>query len=240
MDKFGALWEFQQADMELAKFESQLKNTKTRSQLLALQKYMQEHKQILSNLENETLILQNEISDISAKYEAMSSQMEDYRREIERIQSENSLDLSRVRDLIHKYELNFDKSNKHKRHLKTIKANVDKSNEEIVKIVKNMQKAKKQFDTLKNNYDEEIAKSANDLENRKKAVEEISKTVDKELLSLYKKVHKNYRDPVARIVDKKCTGCNMELPSGDLLAFGKSNKVLLCENCGRILIFLES
>lgn len=233
MERFKALWEYQKADAELTKFENQMKSTQTRGRLLALQKYMQDNQNAIKNIEKDTLVIQNELSEILAQHKAIDKQNSDCENEFNDITEED--DLTYIKDLIQQLETNYDSSNKYKRRLKVIRSNIDKSNEDIIKIVKNMQKAKKQFDLLKVEYDSEITHGTEELKQHKQELEEISKTVDADLLKLYKRLKKNHLNPVALIEEKRCTGCNMELPSGDLVA-QSSGKILQCENCGRVLI----
>jgi predicted nucleic acid-binding Zn-ribbon protein len=57
---------------------------------------------------------------------------------------------------------------------------------------------------------------------------------------LYDRIAKVRERTVCLITDNTCTGCYANLPHQFLNELKKRNKVLLCDNCGRILVFVDS
>ena len=57
---------------------------------------------------------------------------------------------------------------------------------------------------------------------------------------LYKRVAKVRDKTVCAIVDNTCTGCYANLTHQFLNELKKRNKILLCETCGRILVYTTS
>ena len=45
---------------------------------------------------------------------------------------------------------------------------------------------------------------------------------------------------MARLIDGQCSGCFMSLPSATLLELKEGNRIVECDNCGRILYIEEN
>ena len=236
MDKYETLWNYFQADLALSQYEAELDSTETRRTLKKIQKYIQDGQSKLKNMERDSLVRVNELSEISTQHQLMQKQLSDGEEELASMLEDDlsELDVTYVRELIKNYESLNDSINRYKKQIANTKAYIEKSNAEIKKIVQNMQRAKKQFDALKEQYDTETKANAPEITKRKGEVVALAKQVDADLLARYNRIKRNRRDPVAQVIDGKCSGCNMALPSGAVPVAGK---VLECENCGRLLVF---
>jgi predicted nucleic acid-binding Zn-ribbon protein len=81
----------------------------------------------------------------------------------------------------------------------------------------------------------------------KKAVEteerkNISVRVDKKLLATYERIRGGYKNgvAVARIKRGACGGCFQRIPPQTVAEIKKHEKIIRCETCGRILVWVES
>ena len=61
---------------------------------------------------------------------------------------------------------------------------------------------------------------------------------DPALLAEYKKIKKNRLNPLAKVNEDRCSGCNMTIPSLTLRKIKEGEGIIECESCGRIL-FME-
>lgn len=226
--------------METAKYEAGLKSTEMKRTLIKMQRYIKECQTQLKNMESDTLVRTNELSEIMTQYAMMQKQLSDGSEELESMIDDDpvDVDLAYVRELIKSLETMHETIVRQKKQISDIKVYLDKSNDDIKRIVSGIRKAKKQFDDLKVCYDTEVASSAPELAAKKKQLAELASQVDAEMMRRYERIKKNRRDPIALIIDKKCSGCNMALPSGDINAY-ENGRMLECENCGRILIMRE-
>jgi predicted nucleic acid-binding Zn-ribbon protein len=50
------------------------------------------------------------------------------------------------------------------------------------------------------------------------------------------KMKERLNNPIAEIENRKCSGCNMEVPAMDYEEV-KNGNPLKCQNCGRILVY---
>lgn len=69
----------------------------------------------------------------------------------------------------------------------------------------------------------------------KEEIERLMSTIDGEVLKRFHNLIKTKRIAVVEVIDNRCTGCNMVLPSVILDRLKKNAEVILCENCHRIL-----
>jgi len=63
--------------------------------------------------------------------------------------------------------------------------------------------------------------------------------VDKRLVSAYKRIQTKYGNAIVPVVRRACGGCFKALPPQRVLEARKMDKLILCEVCGRMLIWDE-
>lgn len=87
--------------------------------------------------------------------------------------------------------------------------------------------------------DAQLAGIDAEMAERRQAREALTPQLPAELLALYTKIARSH-DGVgaAELVQRRCTGCRLEVNAADLRAFAAAaaDEVLRCEECGRILV----
>lgn len=69
--------------------------------------------------------------------------------------------------------------------------------------------------------------------------EEVAQQINPSMLRTYERLHQKYRRGVVPVKDDICLGCFVKLPTS-LTTRGKENVIIFrCENCGRILYWLD-
>ena len=132
-----------------------------------------------------------------------------------------------------------------------LRKEIDNKEIEILTQMEEMEKLKKDFADLELEFEDfklEYLKLKNEYnELREKIKEEITKNtnlrqeiafqIDKEILNKYNQMKKTKNNVVVEIIDNKCSGCNVLLPTiiSDKLKF--KNEIIYCDNCGRILYY---
>ena len=116
---------------------------------------------------------------------------------------------------------------------------MQKSGAELKTIISRVNKARKEFAELKEAYAKELEAGSPEAAKLRASLEESAKGIDPKLLERYNRIKRNKKDPVAFVLDGKCAGCNMQLPSGDLISFAHSDRIFECENCGRLLFIKQ-
>lgn len=89
-------------------------------------------------------------------------------------------------------------------------------------------------------YELSLAKDLQGLEDSKKEIyskkEKLVYEINPKVYSFYQKIKRwAHTETVVPIVDKACTGCNIELGDSDYRKAIRSEEIMTCPNCGRIL-----
>lgn len=237
MNKLEALWAYQNAEIELEEFENVLRNTETRKKLLKHQKYLQVKQQYIKNLEKEITVSQNKIGEIATQIETLAGQMQQKSQEHSEMEDYDLEDLfiEDVRESIKESESIKSALEQNKRKIVDIKKKLEKAGEEIMLTLRNMSAVKKEFDRLKKLHNEEIEKGSGEVSSLKAQLEKAAKKVDPDLMEKYKKIKQRRPNPVARLNDDRCGGCNMQLPSSVIGRLKASGSIVECDSCGRII-----
>jgi predicted nucleic acid-binding Zn-ribbon protein len=115
----------------------------------------------------------------------------------------------------------------------------DNINKELLDIKKRQAFIKKKYMSCK----EVLNKSLEELTSQKSElslkIEEMKKSLDKESLEMYDRLTKAHSDPVALVENRKCCGCNMEVPAMDYEALKSGSCDLRCQSCGRLLLRMQ-
>jgi uncharacterized protein len=237
LDKLAVLFEYQQADIRLETYEQQLKDTATRRQLLKLQSYLQKQKAVLKDIENKALVEQNELSEIDAQYDRIMEFLNKKHNDISEYEKLEIgvLDYNVVKDLVREYELTYENIVKQKRRAMSLQQKAEETASKLKDMLVKVGKAQKEFSELKKRHQEELSAGADELNKLKQNAELAASKVDPALLQKYLRIKQNKPMPVSLLKNGRCMGCNMELPSRDLAKIKKSDTIIECENCGRIL-----
>jgi uncharacterized protein len=237
LDKLAVLYEYQQADVKLELYEQQLKDTPTRRQLLKLQSYLQKQKAVLKEIENKALVEQNELSEIDAQYDRMMEFLGKKHNDISEYEKldVDMLDYNVVKDLVREYETIYENIVKQKRKAQGLQQKAEATTAKLKDMLVQVGKAQREFSELKKKHQEELSAGAEELSKLKKSAELAASKVDPALLQKYERIKQNKPMPVTLLKNGRCMGCNMELPSRDLAKIKKSDTIIECENCGRIL-----
>ena len=232
MDKFEALWAYQEEDMKADAIAAAIKRSPTRQKLekardfiLDRQKqYKQIEEDVGAMVDRKDIIAQaversrEQLQALQSRYEANPPQTAE---EIKSLLAE----VSRCRDTIRQYEAEIS------RIVKETEAN-DKLSRSVRVEAAN---AKKTFDQLKADYEEESKSKKGELEAQRAKAKELMDQVDPKLLEEYETIKKHISPPVARLAYGQCSGCNTSLPSA-ILSRIKSGSLVECETCGRMII----
>ena len=232
MDKFEALWAYQEEDMKADAIAAAIRRSPTRQKLekardfiLERQKqYKQIEEDIAAMVDRKDIIAQaiarsrEQLQALQARFESNPPKTPE---EVRSLLSE----VSRCRDTIRQYEVEISR----------IVKETD-ANEKLQRSVHlEAANAKKTFDQLKAEYEEESKSKKVELEAQRSKAKALMDKVDPVLLEEYETIKKHISPPVARLVHGQCSGCNTSLPSA-ILSKIKGGTLVECETCGRMII----
>ncbi|NOY78586.1 MAG: hypothetical protein GXO76_12020 [Calditrichaeota bacterium] len=87
--------------------------------------------------------------------------------------------------------------------------------------------------------EEKLGFKTEGIEKLKEMREELAQKIQLPLLRRYERLRQHYKRAVVPVQDNTCLGCFVKLPTS-LTTRGKENiEVYTCENCGRILYWLD-
>ena len=240
-NELKALWDYQMAESELETYERSLKNTETRKKLVHQQQVFQTNQQKLKQLEQEAVLLQNKIGEVSVQMDVLQKQMQEKKDEISEVAGYDLEDmaLDDVREMIKECEAIKGAIEVGKRKIVDIMHRLEKSETEIKETLVKMSNAKKQFDALKEQHTKEIDAGKGDLEKLRAVVVKAAQGIDPALMARYKAIKQHRPNPIAKLGGDRCEGCKMQLPSGVLQNLKIEGNIVECENCGRILYVAE-
>ena len=232
MDKFEALWAYQEEDMKADAIAAAIRRSpirqkleKARDFILDRQKqYKQIEEDIAAMVDRKDIIAQaiarsrEQLQALQARFEANPP------RTAEEVRSLLA-EVSRCRDTIRQYEVEISR----------IVKETD-ANEKLQRSVRlEAANAKKTFDQLKAEYEEESKSKKGELEAQRAKAKTLMDQVDPALLEEYETIKKHISPPVARLIHGQCSGCNTSLPSA-ILSKIKGGTLVECETCGRMII----
>lgn len=132
--------------------------------------------------------------------------------------------------------------------IKLCEKHIKDANEEISEKAVALEKAKKALsskESVLSSKKGELEKIITTTEKEEKvfnkSAEEARHAVDPRLLASYEKIRKNYRNGLAVVSVERdaCGGCFYSIPPQKQSEIRQHKKVMVCENCGRILVDSE-
>lgn len=129
--------------------------------------------------------------------------------------------------------------------IKLAEKHIKDANEEIAEKIKGLDLAKKQIankEGILNNKKSELEKIITDTEKEETHFKALSAdargALDERLLFSYDRIRNNYRNgmSVVAVVRDSCGGCFNAIPPQKQSEIKQHKKIIVCENCGRILV----
>jgi predicted nucleic acid-binding Zn-ribbon protein len=89
-------------------------------------------------------------------------------------------------------------------------------------------------------HEEELGFSVIGLESLEDARKKLAEQIESRTLRLYERLAKRYERPVVPVIEHRCLGCSITVPTAKRNAAGSARDAALvtCESCGRILFFV--
>jgi uncharacterized protein len=132
--------------------------------------------------------------------------------------------------------------------VKLCEKHIKDANEEIAEKAQSLEKAKKALatkegvlNTKKGELEKIIGATEKEEKDYLRQADEARSTVDSRLLASYDKIRKNYRNGLAVVPVERdaCGGCFYSIPPQKQSEIKQRKKIMVCENCGRILVDAE-
>ena len=129
----------------------------------------------------------------------------------------------------------LDTLSRYEQELSKMRKDADTKDRQQKEIRVRAAKTKLEFDQLKEVYDKEFKEDTAKLQTMRSRTEQEAKKVEPKLLAKYRSIKQHCTPPMAKLINNQCSGCFMSLPSATLLDIRSGDRIVECDNCGRIL-----
>jgi len=179
----------------------------------------------------------NEIKEQVSKHEAniadSNALIERYLEQLKQVKNNREFDALNKEIEYQKLEIQLSekKIREAKEQIEVKEATLGEATEKRDKRVDNLKEKQKELKDIIKKTEKEETKLL-------KESEKARKNIDERLMRSYDKVRKSYRNGLAVVTIKRdaCGGCYNMVPPQIQIEVGLAKKIVVCENCGRILV----
>lgn len=230
--QLDTLWQFMQVDMEADNFENQMRQSTNRQKLIKQRDFLKDQQANMKKLENDVAVMQDRLEAVQDEAKRLEKVLAGLTEDIRNNPPQNveeaakrSESVQKVADALIRYE----------QELQKMRKDADVKDRQQKEIRVRAAKTKMEFDRLKLDYDKEFKTDTAKLNQMRARTEQEAKKVDAKLLAKYRSIKQHCTPPMAKLIEGQCSGCFMALPSATLLEIKNGDRIVECDNCGRIL-----
>ena len=226
------LWKFMQLDMKTDKFENDMRQSANRQKLLKQRSFLMDQQANMKRIEGEIAGMADRVDAIEDDANRVSGLLEKEQKAIEANPPETPEETEKAIGQLQKL---LETLSRYEQELQKIRKDSDVRDRQQKEIRVRAAKTKAEFDQLKQQYDDEFKKDSETLKSLRAEADKEGENVAPELLLRYKAIKEHCTPPMAMMVGDQCGGCYMSLPSAMLRDIQSGEKVVECDNCGRII-----
>jgi predicted nucleic acid-binding Zn-ribbon protein len=187
----------------------------------------------INNIDNEIDIINSVIAERTAGEKEAKAMIKKYEKQQENVK--NSREFEAINKEIEIQDLDIKLAEK---HIKDSNEDLQEKSFQHENINKTIAGKEKNLDIKKGELDKIIADNEKEEKHLNKDIEKARQAVEERLLAGYERIRKSYRNGLAvvPIVRDSCGGCFNSIPPQRQSEIKQHKKVIVCENCGRILV----
>ena len=230
--QLDTLWKFMQVDMEADGFEAKMRQSPNRQKLVKARDFLKDQQANMKKLENDVAVMQDRLEAVEDEAARLEKVLEGVTEEFNNNPPANAEDAQKQAESVAKL---LDTLQRYEAELTKMRKDADTKDRQQKEIRVRAAKTKIEFDQLKVEYDKEFKADTATLQAMRAKTEQEAKKVDPQLLAKYRSIKQHCTPPMAKLVNGQCSGCFMSLPSATLLDIRNGDRIVECDNCGRIL-----
>ena len=230
--QLDTLWQFMQVDMEADGFENKMRQSASRQKLIKQRDFLKDQQANMKKLETELAVMQDRLEAVQDEAERLEKSLAALSEEFEKNPPQNAEDAMKQADAAQKL---VDSLSRYEQELSKMRKDAEVKDRQQKEIRVRAAKTKMEFDQLKVEYDKELKADTATLQQMRERTEAEAKKVDPALLAKYRSIKQHSTPPMAKLINGQCSGCFMSLPSATLLDIRSGDRIVECDNCGRIL-----
>ena len=226
------LWEYQQVDIEYNRFETEMRNDPDRLQLLKHRKEWEDQQKAIERVESDVAVIADRLEAVEDEYKRLSAQLAEQKEKYEQLPPD---DLEAAAEALKQVNRTLELLSRYEDELKKLSHDAEARNRQQREIRVCAARIREEYTRLKTEYDRKFQPQKQKLDELRARVEREASHVDPQLLRRYREIAKHCFPPMARLNGDKCVGCNMSLPSGVMRDLRAGDRLVECDNCGRII-----
>ena len=230
--QLDTLWQFMQVDMEADGFETKMRQSANRQKLIKQRDFLKDQQANMKKLENDVAVMQDRleaVKDEAARLEKVLAGL------AESFAANPPADVEEAQKQAESVQKLLETLTRYEQELQKMRKDADTKDRQQKEIRVRAAKTKQEYDQLKVTYDKEFKEDTAKLQKMRANTEKESKKVEPKLLEKYKSIKQHCTPPMAKLVNGQCSGCFMSQPSATLLDIRSGDRIVECDNCGRIL-----
>ena len=235
MSKLDALWAYQEAEIKKSQVEAAIRATPARQQFNKLHKLLKTQQATIQKLSDEMELREQQLKKLLEQADKLADQLDMEQSELSTMQQDDESTAEEMTELRVDVERLSKEINAAARDTKGLLTELNKASDEYQQTRNVAGKAKKEYDQLRLVCEKERDDAGDQLAACDAELAQLKQAVDPELMTRYEKVKLHNPIPIAKVINCKCSGCNMSLPMAMLKKLAAPDAVIECENCGRIL-----
>ncbi|NLG37580.1 MAG: hypothetical protein GX549_06150, partial [Clostridiales bacterium] len=232
-DQINLLRQYQSIDARIDDLENAVKNSDVRRRLVRARQYLLTSQDALRKMDAQALEMRMLYETIFSKHKQLTERMSGLEGDIRGAGMDTPI--AEVENLRREVQESAAAMAKFEKDLQRMMISLKAMSEKFRQIVVNVPKAKKEYSELKKVYDVRVSETNAQSVPFRNELKELEGKIDRTLLKRYRNIKQNHAVPLVAIEGNRCTGCNMELPSGVMFRIREGKKMFECENCGRML-----
>ncbi len=236
LEQMNRLWEYQLVDLQASQYETDLRTSETYKRYVKLRRYLDEQKRILQRMNDAVEERNAQIARAKERYAILEQRYQDGMDKYERVDKENAREVERFCEYFEQLNARLAQE---RQELQKLATELEKEDSQLASMRGQLAKARKDFDETKREIADAREAYKGDVDALQERAEAIAKGIDADLLAKYSAAKKSFPAPLANVARNRCMGCNMELSVALLRRLRDGGEIVECENCGRMLRFVE-
>ena len=168
------LWKYQQADVEVDRYENEMRNDPDRQKLLKHRTFLVDQQNTMKKLENDVSIMADRLEAVRDEAQRLESQLAEQKA---RFVDNPTEDVETVREGLKQIQRTCDLLSRYEQELQKLRKDADARDRQQREIRVRAAKVKAEFDQLKGQYDQKF-------QQQKAKLEEIKAEADKEAVGI--------------------------------------------------------
>ncbi len=227
-----ALWNYMQVENEAAKLENAMRQSPKRQLLLKNRNLFKDLQNSNTKIESDFEAMAARLEELISEHERLNALLAQHLEKLEKEPPETAEAAKERTDAIVKLN---DTLGRYENEIKKLSKDVDSKTRQQKDIRMQAAKAKAEYDRVKVEYDKEYNDDNEKLKGLRQKVTDEAAKLNAADYEQYKSIKSHVTPPMALLMNNQCSGCFMSLSIGTIRDMKGSDKITLCDNCGRIL-----